>query len=244
MAEEIRDGPIGDEEQSLREHLIELRKRFTIVIIPLILITLITFPFSNQALTYIFEDLVPEGVPLFVYSPIEWIALRFLFSLVCALAITIPLLLYETFAFISPGLYPHEKRFILKILLPSLSLYILGIILAYYLVLPLIFSVLIPYGGDLVEPALSAKRIFSLIFYTSIWFGLIFQVPLVVTLAVKTGVTNYQALRAKRGIIYLVAILIALFINFDPTGISQVVVAALLIILFEFGLLITRLIWG
>jgi len=240
MADTIRAKPIGDEELPLIEHILELRRRLAIVLIPLIIITLITFPFSDAALTYIFRDLIPEDLSLFIYSPIEWIALRFLFSLVCALAITIPFLLYETFAFISPGLYPHEKRFILKIILPSFLLYLMGVVLAYHVVLPLIFIALIPYGGELAASALSAKRVFTLIFYTAIWLGVVFQVPLIIILGVKMRITNYQALRAKRGIIYIAAIAIALFINTDPTGISQVLIAVLLIILFELGLLITR----
>ena len=240
MADTTRDKPIEDKELPLMEHIMELRGRLMTVLIPLIIITLITFPFSNAALTYIFKDLIPENLSLFIYSPIEWISLRFLFSLVCALAITIPLLLYETFAFIAPGLYPHEKRFILRILMPSFLLYLLGVVFAYYVALPLIFAALIPYGSEVAASAFSAKRVFSLIFYTAIWLGVIFQVPLLIILGVKAKITNYHALRAKRGIVYIAAIAIALFINSDPTGVSQVLIAALLIVLFELGLLITR----
>ena len=243
MVEKIGNEPIGDDELPLMEHLSELRRRLVIIIIPIIIVIAIIFPFSNQALAHIFTDLFPDQQFLFVYSPIEWMNLRFLFCLLCALAVTIPLLLYEAYAFIAPGLYPHEKRFIIKILLPSLLLYLLGVILAYYLVLPAILSAIVPYGEELAETALSAKRVFSLIIYTAMCFGLIFQVPLVVILAVKLEITNYQSLRAKRGVIYIAAVAIALFINIDPTGISQILIAVILVVLFELSLLITRLIW-
>ncbi|MDI6885331.1 MAG: twin-arginine translocase subunit TatC [archaeon] len=232
-------GPIGDEEIPLIEHLIELRRRLIILLIPLAVVTLIIFPLSNISLRFLFINLFSEDISIFVYSPMEWISVRLLFSFLCALSVTIPLLVYETFAFMRPGLYPSERKFFLMVTIPSLCCYGLGAVFAYLFVLPLIFSYLIAYSGDIARVALSAKRIFSIILYTAVGFGLIFQIPFIMTLAVKMKLVTYSWLKDKRLIIYGLIIGIAIFVFSDPTGISMIM-AVVSIALFELGLLMTR----
>ena len=179
-------------------------------------------------------------MPLYVYSPMEWISVRVIFSFLFALSITIPLLLYEIFAFIRPGLYPSERKFFLQVVIPSLLLYVVGAFFAYFFVLPLVFSYLIAYSGEIAKVALSAKRIFSIILYTAVGFGLIFQIPLIMSLAVKMKLVTYSWLKDKRLIIYGLIIGIAFFVIADPTGISMLM-AGVSIAMFELGLLIARL---
>jgi sec-independent protein translocase protein TatC len=101
------DGPIGDEEIPILEHLVELRKRLIVVLIPFCIATMVIYPFSNISLRYLlFHNLFPEEMAMFVYSPMEWISVRLLFSFLVAFSVTMPLLLYEIFAFMRPGLYP------------------------------------------------------------------------------------------------------------------------------------------
>ncbi len=176
---------------------------------------------------------------LFVYSPMEWLSVRLLFSFLCALSVIMPLLLYEIFAFMRQGLYPSERRFFLIVAIPSLCLYGLGAFFAYYIVLPRVFDYIIAYSGEIALVRLSAKRIFSIILYTAVGFGLIFQIPLIMTLAVKMKLVTYSWLRGKRLIFYGLIIGIALFVIADPTGISMLM-AVVSIAMFELGLLIAR----
>lgn len=233
------EGPIGDAELPIMEHLLELRRRLIVVLIPLGIVTLAVFPFSNISLRFMLINLFSKDMPVFVYSPMEWMSVRLLFSFLFAFSVTIPLLIYETFAFMRPGLYPSERKFFLMVTIPSLCCYGLGAVFAYLFVLPLIFHYLIAYSGDIAQVALSAKRIFSLILYTAVGFGLIFQIPFVMALAVKMKLVTYSWLRDKRLIIYGLIIGIAFFLIADPTGISMIM-AVLSIALFELGLLITR----
>ena len=234
------DGPIGDAELPIMEHLMELRIRLIHILIPFGIAIVLIFPFSNLCLRYIlFHNLFPEEMALFVYSPMEWMSVRLLLSFLFALSVTIPLIVYETFAFIRPGLYPSERKFFLMVTIPSLCCYGLGAVFAYLFVLPLIFSYLIAYSGDIARVALSAKRIFSLILYTAVGFGLIFQIPFIMILAVKMKLVTYSWLKDKRLIIYGLIIGIAFFVIADPTGISMIM-AVVSIALFEFGLLLTR----
>jgi len=231
--------PVGDEEIPLMEHLVELRRRLIVVVIPFVALTLIMFPFSNISLRFLFTSLFSEDMPVFVYSPMEWLSVRLIFSFLCALSITIPLLLYEIFAFMRPGLYPSERKFFLLVVIPSLCLYGVGALFAYYFILPLVFDYLIAYSGEIAVVRLSAKRIFSIILYTAVGFGLIFQIPLIMSLAVKLKLITYSWLKDKRLIIYGLIIGIALFVIADPTGISMLM-AAVSIAMFELGLLIAR----
>ncbi|MHC1600546.1 MAG: twin-arginine translocase subunit TatC [Candidatus Methanospirareceae archaeon] len=234
------DGPIGDEEIPIVEHLVELRKRLVVVLIPFCIATFVAFPSSNIFLRYLlFHNLFPEEMAMFVYSPMEWLSVRLLFSFLFAFSVTMPLLLYEIFAFIRPGLYPSERKFFLMVVIPSLFCYVVGAAFAYYFVLPLIFGYLINYSGDIAQVALSAKRVFSIILYTAVSFGLIFQIPFVMILAVKLKIVTHSWLRDKRVIIYGLIIGIAFFVIADPTGVSMVM-ALVSIVLFEFGLLLTR----
>ena len=231
--------PVGDEEIPLMEHLVELRRRLIVVVIPFVALTLIMFPFSNISLRFLFTSLFSEDMPVFVYSPMEWLSVRLIFSFLCALSITIPLLLYEIFAFMRPGLYPSERKFFLLVVIPSLCLYGVGALFAYYFILPLVFDYLIAYSGEIAVVRLSAKRIFSIILYTAVGFGLIFQIPLIMSFAVKLKLITYSWLKDKRLIIYGLIIGIALFVIADPTGISMLM-AAVSIAMFELGLLIAR----
>ncbi len=234
------DGPIGDDEIPLMEHLMELRRRLIAIIVPFGIATVLIFPFSSMALRYIlFHNLFPEEMALFVYSPMEWMSIRLLFSFLFALSVTIPLIVFETFAFIRPGLYPSERKFFLMVAIPSLCCYGIGTVFAYLFVLPLILDYLITYSGDIAQVALSAKRIFGLILYTGLGFGLIFQIPLMMVLAVKLKIVTHSWLRDKRFIVYGLIIGITFFIIADPTGVSMIM-AVVSIALFELGLLLTR----
>jgi sec-independent protein translocase protein TatC len=241
-ADRSLEGPIGDAELPILEHLMELRRRLIQILIPFGIATVLIFPFSNSCLRYIlFHNLFPAEMALAVYSPWEWMSVRLLFSFLFAVSVTIPLIVYETFAFIRPGLYPSERKFFLLVAIPSLCCYGLGVIFAYLFVLPYIFSYLISYSGEIAQVAFSTKRVFSLILYTGVGFGLIFQIPFMMTVAVKLRIVTYEWLRGKRFVMYGLIIGIAFFVVADPTGISMIM-AVISIALFELGLLITRFI--
>ena len=110
---------LGDEEIPLVEHLSELRRRLVVVLIPFAAVTLLIFPFSNDSLHFLLTNLFHGDMPIFVYSPMEWISVRFTFCFLCALSITIPLLLYEIFAFMRPGLFVYAK--VIKFMVNSSS---------------------------------------------------------------------------------------------------------------------------
>lgn len=228
----------GDEEQPLVEHVKELRLRMMAAAIPITLITAIAFLYSGELLQVIWKQTVP--VPMTIYSPMELIIAKLTLSLMVSLFIGIPLLVYEGFMFIGKGLYKNEKMFFIRIVPFSFILFLGGASLAYFVVLPLIFKYTILYSIDVASPQISViKTIYTLITLL-LGFGLVFQFPLLLIFSIKMGIFKLEHLKGKRMIIYGVLLAFALFVSPDPTAISELIVAAVLVVLFEFSLIIAK----
>lgn len=228
----------GDKELPLWEHILELRSRMLVVAIPVILITAIVFIYSGELLKMIWNNAIP--VPMTIYSPMELMMTRFKLSLATALFIGIPLLVYEAFIFIGKGLYPNEKIFFIKIVPFSFLLFAFGAFLAYFLVLPIIFNYTIFYSIDVADPQVSVIRTIDTIITLILGFGLVFQFPLLLISAIKMGILKTGFIKGKRKFVYGALIAFAFFITPDPTAISELVVAFVLLVLFESSLVIAR----
>ena len=228
----------GDEELPLVEHVKELRLRMIAAAIPITLITAIAFYFSGELLQVIWKQTVP--VPMTIYSPMELIIAKLTLSLMVALFIGIPLVVYEGFMFIGKGLFKNEKMFFIRIVPFSFILFLSGAALAYFVVLPVIFKYTILYSIDVALPQISViKTIYTLITLL-LGFGFVFQFPLLLVFSIKMGILKLEYLRGKRMIIYGVLLAFALFVSPDPSAISELIVAAVLVVLFEFSLIIAK----
>ena len=95
----------------LIEHIIELRNRLVTVVIAFCAVTIAVFPFTNQIIAAIWRHLIPKGVKMVVFEPLELLIVQITMALIIASAVGVPLLIYELFKYASPGLYPHEKRY-------------------------------------------------------------------------------------------------------------------------------------
>ena len=175
------------------------------------------------------------------YSPLEWIFARLKLSLVFALAISIPQFFYQLYRFAGKGLYPHERRFFLKVIPASFLLFVFGTAVGYFIILPVMFKYILYYSGDMATAQLSVQNTFSAITTILAGFGIVFQLPLLVIFAVKMGLIEYQTLKKQRMLVYSMIMAVSLFLSPDPTFIAQILVALLLGVLFEFSLLIIRL---
>ncbi|MDP2845387.1 MAG: twin-arginine translocase subunit TatC [Candidatus Methanoperedens sp.] len=228
----------GDEELPLVEHVKELRLRMIAAAVPIALVTAVAFLFSGELLQVIWKQTVP--VPMTIYSPMELIIAKLTLSLMVALFIGIPLVVYEGFMFIGKGLFKNEKMFFIRIVPFSFILFLSGAALAYFVVLPVIFKYTILYSIDVALPQISViKTIYTLITLL-LGFGLVFQFPLLLVFSIKMGILKLEYLKGKRMIIYGVLLAFALFVSPDPSAISELIVAAVLVVLFEFSLIIAK----
>lgn len=234
-------GVPGDIEEPVMAHLFELRNRLAIVLIWLVIGIFIAFPFSAKGMLLIWKDFVGPDLIMASYSPLEWTFARLKLCLVFSLAITIPLFFYELYRFSAKGLYPHERRFFLKVIPASFLLFIMGTAIGYFLVLPAMFKYILFYSGDVATAQLSVQNTLSAVTTILAGFGVVFQLPLLVVFAVKMGLVQYQTLKKQRILIYSGILAFSLFLSPDPTFIAQIVVAILLAVLFEFSLLLIRL---
>jgi sec-independent protein translocase protein TatC len=234
-------GAPGDAEEPIMAHLFELRNRLAIVIIVLFLGIFIAYPFTAKGMLLIWKEFIATDVYMTAYSPLEWMFARLKLSLVFALAVTVPLFFYQLYRFAGKGLYPNEKRFFLKVIPASFLLFILGVAIGYFLVLPVMFKYLFFYSGEMATAQLSVHDTLSAVTTILAGFGVVFQLPLLVVFAVKMGLVKYETLKKQRIIIYSALLAFSLFLSPDPTFIAQIVVALLLVVLFEFSLLLIRL---
>ncbi len=232
------NGVPGDEEMPISEHLKELRLRMMTAAIPVVITTAVAFFYSGRLLQIIWKQTVP--VPMTVYAPMELIITRLTLSLMVALFIGIPLVVYEGFVFVGKGLYAKEKLFFLKIVPFSFILFLAGATIAYFVAVPLVFKYTILYSIGVATPQISVINTINSIITLILGFGLIFQFPLILIFAIRTGLVKSESLARERKIIYGALFAFALFVSPDPSAISELVVAALLVVLFELSLIIAR----
>ena len=228
----------GDIELPIEEHVLELRTRMMIVAIPVAVITLIVFVYSGELLKIIWDRTIPG--PMTIYSPMELIITRMVLSLMCALFVGIPLFVYEGFMFMGKGLYPNEKKFFIKIVPFSFIMFLAGALLGFFVFVPLLFKYTILYSNDVASPQISVIKAINSIITMVIGFGLVFQLPLILIFAIKMGLLKKGFFIGKRKFIYGVILTIAIFVSPDPTYISELLLAVVLVILFEFSLLVAK----
>jgi sec-independent protein translocase protein TatC len=234
--------PPHDREMPLSEHLRELRDRMVIVLGVTLALMALTFPFSSTLVETILGHVVPASATLTVYEPLELLKVRIIVSFLVAVTIGFPLLVYEAFRFAAPGLYQHEKRFVYAVFPFSLVLFVAGSALAYFVTMPLFFDLLFNYEGSLASPELSIGQTFTIVTNFMLGFGVVFQVPLIILLAIRMGLVKRKTLADSRLVVYGLLVGFAVFISPDPSMLSQLIVGVVLILLFELSLLLARLI--
>ncbi len=234
--------PPHDREMDLREHLAELRERVIKSLIPFVILTALVFIKSDEIISILWDNLF-KGREMVVYTPPEFILSRLLISLFIAFILTYPWIIYQAYLFVKPALYPHEEKF-LKIYLPlSYLFFLIGAFLAYEFILPFIYSsVVVEYLG--AEPFLSVKESLYNVVKIVILVGVFFQMPLILTIAVRFGLISTKSLREKRFIIYLLIFILLTNVSFDISGLTQLVILIAFVISFELSILIARIFEG
>jgi sec-independent protein translocase protein TatC len=227
----------GDAELPIEEHVLELRSRMMTVVIPVVVITSVVFVFSGQLLKIIWDMTIP-GQPMTIYSPMELIISRMVLSVMFALFVGIPLLVYEGFMFMGKGLYPNEKTFFLKIIPFSFIMFLAGALLGFFVFVPIMFKYTMFYSSDVASPQFSVIKAINTVITMVIGFGAVFQLPLIFIFAIKMGLLKIGYFKGKRKFIYGALLAVAIFVSPDP--ISELLLAVVLVILFEFSLLIAR----
>jgi sec-independent protein translocase protein TatC len=229
-------------EGTLMSHLLELRNRLMKAMLAVFLVFIPCASFANDLFNLIAQPLVdklPAGSSLISTNVVGPFMTPFKVAFYVALFAAMPVVLYQIWAFVAPGLYRREKRFAVPLLVSSVVLFYVGVLFAYFAVFPVMFNFLVGTVPGAVEykPDMASYIDFVLTMFLA--FGAAFEVPVVVVLLVLTGLVKVETLGNQRGYVVIGIFVIAAFLT-PPDAISQVIMALPMWLLYEFGLVMAR----
>ncbi|MFP5382533.1 MAG: twin-arginine translocase subunit TatC [Gammaproteobacteria bacterium] len=231
-------------EQTLIEHLLELRDRVLRTVLVVLLLFLVLLPFANDiyhALAKPLLDVMPKGTTMIATQVASTFLAPMKLTAWLSLFITIPYVLYQAWGFVAPGLYNHEKRLALPIIVSSVLLFYAGMAFAYFVVFPLVFGFFTTTAPEGVQVMTDIDAYLSFVLMLFLAFGIAFETPVVVTLLVAMGMTSTESLRKSRPYVIVAAFVVGMLLT-PPDVISQLLMAIPICLLFEAGLLVGMLI--
>ncbi len=245
--------PPDDVEMPLTDHIEEMLSRLTIVAVLGGLATVIAYPFAGDIVTTMWYDIHPGTVaecvadpqaqpcaPPHVYGPLDLVLTEIKVAALAGILVALPALVYQTYQFMRPGLYPHERRYYLASVPMSLVLALVGMAFAYFVILPILFTVFLHYSEGSAEVAFALRETFDLLLMMLTTLALVFQIPLFLMLAIMMGVTTREWLESRRIYFWIGFSGVAFVFSPDPTGMAPFVVAVTMIALFEGTLAMLR----
>lgn len=230
-------------EGTLLSHLVELRSRLFWMFGAVFLVFLALLPFSKLIFNYVARPLVsvvPNG-ELIALSPVSPLTATIALTFYMALFIAMPIILYQVWAFVAPGLYQKEKHFAFPMLATSIVLFYVGMAFAYYVVFPLIFGFVSTFTPDTVNYQPDMTQYVSFVMMVVLVFGLAFETPVATMLLVITGITTTEKLGKARPYVFLGAFVVGMLLT-PPDVISQTMLAVPVYLLYEMGILMSRLV--
>lgn len=230
---------------SLMSHLVELRDRVVRMVLAVLVIFLGLFYWANDIYIYLAEPLtqhLPEGANMIAIDVASPFLTPFKLVLMLSVFLAMPVILYQCWAFVAPGLYANEKRIAGPLLVSSILLFYAGVAFAYYIVFPLVFGFFTSIGPEIVNISTDIGRYLDFVLALFFGFGLAFEVPIATIILVAIGITTPKKLAEKRPYIIVAAFIIGMILT-PPDVISQVLLALPMWLLFEAGLIASRIIF-
>lgn len=230
--------------QPFINHLLELRDRLLRTFIAILIVFACLFPFSEQLYLYISEPIrsfLPESSTMIATEVASPFLTPFKLTLILAVYLSMPFILYQLWAFIAPGLYKKEKRIVLPLFFSSVILFYAGMAFAYYVVFPLVFMFFTSVApeGISVMPDIRAYLDFALKLFLA--FGLSFEIPIAVVILSWLGTVNPDNLAKKRPYVFVLCFILGMLLT-PPDIISQILLAIPMWLLFEVGILFGRMV--
>lgn len=229
--------------ESFISHLIELRDRLLRAAIGFLVTLLALLPFANELYSRLARPLLsqlPAGGKMIATSVTTPFFVPLKVAMLAAVMISLPFTLYQLWAFIAPGLYQHEKRFVLPMVLMSTLLFFAGMAFAFFLVLPLVFGFMTGTAPEGVAVMTDIGNYLDFVITLFLAFGIAFEVPVAVVLLVRLGWVSVETLRDIRSYVIVGAFVIGAIFT-PPDVVSQVMLAVPLWLLYEAGILVSVL---
>lgn len=242
MSKNQTENSSSDKEQPLIQHLLELRSRILHSVLVVVVIFLGLFYFSNEIYAFVSKPLriyLPEGASMIATEVASPFLAPFKLTLVVSVFISIPFILHQAWAFISPGLYQHEKRLAVPLLIASVLLFYGGAAFAYYIVFPLVFGFFTSVGPEGVTVMTDINKYLDFVLKMFFAFGLAFEIPVATVLMVASGLTTVDDLKKKRPYVVVGCFVIGMLLT-PPDVISQSLLAIPMWLLFECGIVFSH----
>ncbi len=230
-------------EDSFISHLVELRNRVMKASGAIVVVFLCLMPWAGKIYDWMAMPMMvalPPGSHMIATGVITPFLIPVKVTLLVAFLIALPVVLYQAWAFIAPGLYAHEKRLIAPLVVSSSLLFVAGVAFCYFLVFGVVFKFVNNFAPQSVAVAPDIESYFSFVMTMFIAFGVTFEVPIIVIVLVRMGLVSVEKLRAIRPYVVVGAFVIAAVVT-PPDVMSQLLLAIPLCILYEIGLLIAPL---
>ncbi len=233
-----------DVSQSFFSHLIELRTRVVRMLIAVlgIFIVLTIFPGTGAVYDFLAQPMIstlPENHTMIATGVITPFLVPLKVTLLLAFLIALPVVLYQAWAFVAPGLYKHEKRLVLPLVLGSTLLFFIGMLFCYYVVFNTVFQFIAMVAPESITVAPDIAAYLSFVMTMFLAFGVAFQVPVAVIILVTFGIITVEKLKAIRGYVIVGAFVVAAVIT-PPDVISQLLMAIPICLLYELGIFLCR----
>ncbi len=229
----------SDKAVSMITHLIELRNVLLYCVVVVLLIFLLLLPFANNIYAIIAHPIIavlPKGSNLIAIGVISPFLTPLKMSLILAVYIAVPYLLYKIWSFVAPALYKNEKKLILPLVISSTILFYSGLLFSYFVVFPVVFNFLANVGPSVVAVTPDIQYYLDFVLKLSFAFGVAFEVPVATILLLSTGAVSVEKLRKNRPYFIVLAFVIGMILT-PPDIISQTLIAIPMWLLFECGLL-------
>lgn len=235
--------PAEDRELSFLEHLVELRSRLLRACLSVLVVLVALLPFSRQLYETLASPLMaqmPEGSSMIAIDVASPFLTPFKLTLLVAIMVSIPVVLYQIWAFVAPALFKHEKRLARPLLWSSVILFYTGCAFAYFIVFPLVFGFLTRVAPEGVAVMTDISKYLDFVMTLFFAFGLTFEVPIATIIMVATGITTPDKLASWRPYIIVGAFALGMILT-PPDVISQTLLALPMWVLFEVGILFSRI---
>ena len=223
-------------------HLTELRDRLLRAVLAILIAALCLMPFAQEIYTFVAEPLLrylPEGQSMIATEVASPFLAPFKLVLCAAFALAIPVILHQIWGFIAPGLYQHEQRLAVPLLVSSVLLFYAGMAFAFYVVFPLVFSFFSSVAPEGVAYTPDISRFLDIVLKLFMAFGLAFEIPIATVLLISAGIVSREKLAEKRPYVVVGCFVFGMLLT-PPDVISQALLAIPMWMLFEMGLIFSR----
>jgi sec-independent protein translocase protein TatC len=235
---------MSDTQESFMSHLVELRQRLMHAVgaVLLLFVALFIWPGSGYIYDLLAAPLMnalPEGAKMIATGVITPFMVPVKVTALAAFLIALPYVLYQAWAFVAPGLYEHEKKLALPLVVGSTMLFLLGVAFCYYFVFGKVFAFIHDFAPKSITPAPDIEAYFSFVITMFLAFGVTFEIPIVVIVLVRVGLVSLEKLRDARPYVIVGAFVVAAVVT-PPDVLSQFMLAIPMCLLYEAGLIMAR----